>query len=108
MMIYIRALFDHFDRLPRAKGLIPFKSARIYEDVTPLRSRIMFQLRNKDDKKAFKYVWSRGLRIYARTHEEAAMEPQPKPHIISNPDDLLKLGFTEIEVENIIKGNNAH
>ena len=23
MMIYIRALFDHFDRLPRAKGLIP-------------------------------------------------------------------------------------
>ena len=23
MMIYIRALFDHFDRLPRAKPLIP-------------------------------------------------------------------------------------
>ena len=51
----------------------------------------MYQLRNKDDKKAFKFVWSRGLRIFARTHEEAAMEPQPRPHIINNPDDLLKL-----------------
>ncbi len=42
----------------------------------------MYNLRQKDDKKAFKFVWSRGGRIYARTHEEAAAEPQPKPHII--------------------------
>ena len=84
------------------------KSARLYEDVTPLRSRIMYQLRNKDDKKAFKFVWSRGLRIFARTHEEAAMDPQPRPHIINNPDDLLKLGFTEAEIEAIIEGDNKH
>ena len=84
------------------------KSAKLYEDVTPLRSRIMYQLRQKDDKKAFKFVWSRGLRIYARTHEEAAMEIQPKPHIINNADDLLKLGFTEDEVEAIIEGENNH
>ena len=84
------------------------KSARLYEDVTPLRSRIMYNLRNKDDKKAFKYVWSRGLRIFARTHEEAAMEPQPKPHVINNPDDLLKIGFSETEIEAIINGDNNH
>ena len=84
------------------------KSARLYEDVTPLRSRIMYQLRNKDDKKAFKYVWSRGLRIFARTHEQAAMTPQPKPYIINNPDDLLKLGFSEDEVDAIIEGDNNH
>ena len=66
------------------------KGVRTYEDVTPLRSRIMYQLRQRDDKKAFKYVWSRGGRIFVRTHEEAEAEPQPKPHVINNPDDLLK------------------
>ena len=84
------------------------KNVRLYEDVTPLRSRIMYHLRQKDDKKAFKFVWSRGGRIYARTHEEAAANPQPKPHLINNPYDMLKIGFTKSEVEAIIKGNNNH
>ena len=35
-----------------------YKSAAIYEDVTPLRSRIMYELRNRDERKMFKYVWS--------------------------------------------------
>ena len=82
------------------------KNVRIYEDVTPLRSRIMYHLRQKDDKKAFKFVWSRGGRIYVRTHEEAAANPQPKPHLINNPYDMLKVGFTKSEVDAIIKGNS--
>ena len=65
----------------------------------------MYQLRQKDDKKAFKFVWSRGGRIYARTHEEAAADPQPKPRIINNPYDLLNVGFTNADIEAIIKGN---
>ena len=82
------------------------KNVRLYEDVTPLRSRMMFQLRQKDDKKAFKFVWSRGGRIYARTHEEAAADPQPKPHIFNTPDDMLNCGFTKSDVDAIIKGIN--
>ena len=66
----------------------------------------MYHLRQKDDKKAFKFVWSRGGRIYARTHEEAVANPQPKPHLINNPYDLLKVGFIKSEVEAIIKGNS--
>ena len=34
------------------------KNTAMYEDVTPMKSRILFQLRNRDDKKAFKFVWS--------------------------------------------------
>ena len=36
------------------------------------------------------------------------MDPQPKPHIINNADDLLKLGFSEADVEAIIEGDNNH
>ena len=80
------------------------KHALIYEDVTPLRSRIMYQLRHRNDKKAYRYVWSKGGRIYARTHEQAALprDQQGRPHIINTPDDLEKLGFTKEEISNII------
>ena len=80
------------------------KHALIYEDVTPLRSRIMYQLRHRNDKQAYRYVWSKGGRIYARTHEQAALprDQQGRPHIINTPDDLEKLGFTKEEISNII------
>ena len=68
----------------------------IYEDVTPLRSRIMYELRNRGDKKAFKYVWSRGGRIYCRVTDDADKTT------INNPQDLLKVGFTNQEIEDII------
>ena len=79
------------------------KNTAMYEDVTPMKSRILFQLRNRDDKKAFKFVWSKGGRIYALTHEEADQD-RPRPHLINNPDDLLKVGFSQNEIESIIKG----
>lgn len=80
------------------------KKVIMYEDVTPLKSRIMYQLRQRNEKKAFRYVWSKGGRIYARTHEDAEKprEQQDKPYIINTPDDLLKTGFSEDEIENII------
>ena len=43
------------------------RKAMMYEDVTPLRSRIMYQLRNRNNKKEYRYVWSKGGRIYAHT-----------------------------------------
>ena len=79
-----------------------YKNVSIYEDVTPLRSRIMYELRQRDNRQAYKYVWSRGGRIFCRTPEEASMNPVPKPKIINRPEDLLKIGFTEQEVEDII------
>ena len=45
------------------------KGATMYEDVTPMRSRIMYALRHRDNKTAFTYVWSKGRRIYARTQD---------------------------------------
>ena len=90
----------------KSSAPIYIKSAVLYEDVTPLRSRIMYQLRQREDKKAFKYVWSKGGRIYARTHAEADQTiNQPPPHKINNPDDLLKIGFSQEEIDSIIKGS---
>ena len=79
------------------------KGATMYEDVTPMRSRIMYALRHRDNKTAFKYVWSKGGRIYARTHDQAAQDPQQPPLIVNTPDYLAKLGFSEKEIEDIIK-----
>ena len=88
-----------------AKPGCKWPEAAIYEDVTPLRSRILYEMRNRkddDDKKMFKYVWSREGRMYCRTEEEATKQPQPKPHVINRAEDLMKLGWTEKEVEEII------
>ena len=76
----------------------------MYEDVTPLKSRIMYQLRQRNDKKAFRYVWSKGGRIFARTPEDALKprEQQDKPYVINTPDDLSNVGFSTEEIENII------
>ena len=78
------------------------KAAEVYEDVTPLRSRIMYELRHRGNKLTFKYVWSRGGRIYCRTPEEAKQNPVPRHHIINKPEDLKKVGFNDTEIENII------
>ena len=79
-----------------------YRNVAIYEDVTPLRSRIMYELRHRDEKKAFKYVWSRGGRIFCKTPEQADMNPSPKPTVINKPEDLNKVGFSEEEIEAII------
>ena len=64
----------------------------------------MYHLRNRDNKQAFRYVWSKGGRIYARTHQEADLprDQQPKPKIINTPDDLAKVGFLNNEILDII------
>ena len=82
----------------------PYENIKMYEDVTPLRSRILYALRNKKDgeNKEFRYVWSREGRIYARKATEITQTPQPKPHIINRPEDLTKLGWTPEQIENII------
>ena len=79
-----------------------YKNVSFYEDVTQLRSRIMDELHQRDNKQAFKFVWSQGGRIFCRTAEEANMNPVPKPHVINKPEDLLTIGFSEDEVEKII------
>ena len=81
------------------------RKALIYEDVTPLHSRMMYHLRQRNDKQAFRYVWSKGGRIYARKTEDAALprENQPRPIIINTPDDLEKAGFNKDEISDIIK-----
>ena len=80
------------------------KKATMYEDVTPLRSRIMYHLRQRGDKQAFKFVWSKAGRIYARTPAQAALprEQQGPPLKINTPDDLSKVGFSTTEIEDII------
>ena len=94
-----------------------YRAAKIYDDVTPLRSRILYALRNKkksDDAEAkmYKFVWTRDGKILFRTEEESqrkdhynirtAKYGMPPPHFINKPQDLLKLGFSDTEVFNII------
>ena len=97
-------------KLIDAKPGCKFPNARIYEDVTPLRSRIMYELRQRkdnEDKKMFRFVWSREGRIYARTEAQASQDPQPKPYIINRAEDLKKLGWNENEVYAIIHNKRA-
>ena len=81
----------------------------IYEDLTPLRSRILYALRNKknqDGNKTYKFTWSKEGRIFCRTEQQTrnsgTSNKLPKPGIVNKPSDLLKLGFTEKEVNEII------
>ena len=84
---------------------LKYRNVAIYEDVTPLKSRIMYELRQRDDKKKFKYVWSRGGRIFCKTPEQVEMNPSPKPTVINKPEDLTKVGFSLEENEAIIMNN---
>ena len=75
----------------------------------------MYQLRNRDDKKAFQNVWSIDGRIYCRTPEQAKQaaearqrkQTEPKATVVNNPSDLLKLGWTENEVTAIMKNKRS-
>ena len=64
----------------------------------------MYHLRQRNDKQAFKFVWSKAGRIYALTPEQAALprDEQGPPHKINTPDDLSKVGFSKTEIEDII------
>ena len=79
-----------------------YRNISIYEDVTPLRSRIMYELRQRNDKKEFQYVWSRGGSIFCKTPAQVAMTPSPRPYVINKPEDLAKVGFSDAEIEDII------
>ena len=94
----------------KEKNGAPFPDAFIVEDVTPLRSRILYSLKNKlnqDGSKMFKFVWSRDGRIFARTEAESLRRDdrgnisQAKPHVINKVDDLKVLGWTNKEVDDI-------
>ena len=80
----------------------------IYEDLSPLRSRMLYALRNRTSEngaKTFKYTWSKEGRLYCRTEQQAQALPGqklPKPGVVNQPNDLLKLGFSKTEVEVII------
>ena len=94
--------------------------AQIYDDVTPLRSRILMALKHRKmgdtEVKKFKFVWSREGRIFARTEEESKQrvvnpvtgkEGMPKPHIINKPQDLRNLGWSDQEILDIINYKKA-
>ena len=44
-----------------------YKAATMYEYVTPLRTSIVYTFRYINYKTEYKFVWSKGGRIYART-----------------------------------------
>ena len=80
----------------------------IYEDLTPLRSRILYALRNRKNENGsntFKFTWSKEGRIFCRTEQQTKPglgQKLPKPGIVNKPSDLMKLGFTEQEVKDIV------
>ena len=97
-------------KLTVTKPGAPYANAQIFEDVTPLRSRIMFSLRNRLKEngrdKVYRFVWSREGRIYCHTEEESQLKPQPKPKVVNCPVDLIGLGFTVEEIEDIVNNKN--
>ena len=70
----------------------------------------MYQLRNRDNKTAFKHVWSIDGRIYCRTPEQAEQAAEarkrklkePKATVVNTANDLIKLGWSLSEVEAIV------
>ena len=54
----------------------------------------------------FKYVWSRGGRIYCLKPEDVVPRDhqglRKKPTVINTPEDLAKVGFSQKEIEDII------
>ena len=78
-------VFDH-RKQNATKPNSPHPKAEIYEDVTPIRSRILYALRNRSDgsgNKLYRYVWSREGRLYCRTETEAKQTPQPSQDQLS-------------------------
>lgn len=90
----------------KTSPMAKYPNLAIYEDLTPLRNRMLYQLRNRKDettnKKKYMYTWSREGRIYWRTESEAQQTPQPKPHAVNTPDDMKTLGFSDVEIYNIV------
>ena len=94
-----------FDARKKLRDNSNYDSVYINDHVTPLRNRIMYELRNRDNKQLFKFVWSRQGKIYARKYSEITTDRsnQPKPHVIHRPEDLKSLGWSEEEIVNIIE-----
>ena len=89
----------------RTEPLNEYGDLRIYEDVTPLRNRMLYHLRNRknsDGSKKFAYTWTRDGRIHWRSEEEARKTPQPPAHAVNTPKDLAKLGFSQQEIYDIV------
>ena len=69
---------------------------------------MLYALRNRTNtggNKTFKYTWSKEGRLYCRTEEQTKIgqnQKLPKPGVVNRPQDLKKLGFTDVEIENII------
>ena len=93
-----------FEARKNLRNQSKYDAVFINDHVTPLRNRILYELRNRDNKTAFKYVWSREGRIFARKPSEVFTDrtKQPKPHTLTRPEDLKPLGWTDEEIQAII------
>lgn len=105
--------FDFMDKrkVLRTNPHPDYPDLAIYEDLTPLRSRMLYALRNRKDSeghKVYKFTWSKEGRIYCRTEEESKRKlpngKQPKPRVVNRLEDLADLGFTQEEIFNIAQG----
>ena len=62
--------------------------------------------KNEDGTKTYKFTWSKEGKIFCRTEEQASVarpgQKLPRPGVVNKPNDLLKLGFSEQQVQEII------
>ena len=70
---------------------------------------MLYALRNRkieDGTKMYKFTWSKEGKIFCRTEEQTkpvgSGQKLPRSGVVNKPKDLLKLGFTEQQVEEII------
>ena len=81
----------------------------IYEDLIPLSSRMLYALRNRTNSagtKECKFICSKEGKIFCRKEQQTKPtghgQKLTKPGIFNKPSDLLNLGFSDQEVQDII------
>ena len=70
---------------------------------------MLYALRNRknlDGAKTYKFTWSKEGKIFCRTEDQTKPtgpgQKLPRPGVVNKPEDLLKLGFTEQQVQDIV------
>lgn len=73
-----------------------YKDVFINDDLTPLRARLLGYVKSLD---GIKSAWTIDGRIFCQPEYPTGLEPErrPKPIVVESPDDLHRLGVTQVD-----------
>ena len=82
-----------------------FPIFQVFQGLSVLPHGHLRNRKNENGSNTFKFAWSKEGRIFCRTEQQSKPglgQKLPKPGIVNKPSDLMKLGFTEQEVKDIV------